>query len=312
MNWVDIALSLARGLHLAATLSVFGTALFSALLAPSVLRCAPPGLRQRSIARQVLLMRVGVLAAFATAFLWLPFQSAEMAGAADAEAAFVAMPDVLIHTGFGSALLARLALLAGAVILFGSRGSRLLAFGSADLAGIAVVLQIRMGHAAAAEDWNFPVAEALHLLAAGAWLGGLLPLLLTVRRMPLTLAALLARRFSPVGLCAVAVLGFTAAVQAWLLIGGWNGFTGTGYGRWALAKFLLFQLLMMLAVMNRVLFTPALSGKQAPTARHGLLLNIGLESALGIALVIAAATMATLPPPAHNAAPALGTHVHQH
>ena len=53
----------------------------------------------------------------------------------------------------------------------------------------------------------------LHLTAAGAWLGGLLPLLIVVREAPLDAAHLAAQRFSTLGTISVGVLAATALLQ---------------------------------------------------------------------------------------------------
>ena len=63
------------------------------------------------------------------------------------------------------------------------------------------LLQAGHSHAWSMEDGpNLLVAsDCVHLLAAGAWLGGLLPLLLVVRGTPPLVGALAARWFSPLG-----------------------------------------------------------------------------------------------------------------
>ena len=70
-------------------------------------------------------------------------------------------------------------------------------------------------------------SEALHLLAAGAWLGGLLPLFLAVRMLPHEGAASACRGFTPIGLAAVLLLAGTAVVQVVELMGGLAGLFGT-------------------------------------------------------------------------------------
>src|SRR5262249_15368029 len=97
---LDIALPLARGLHLAAMLSTFGALVFAALIAPALLQ--PP--------------RLGVLThgsaalASVTALLWLTLQSGAMAGASSPGAMLRAVPVVLGGTHFGTVLVARLGL----------------------------------------------------------------------------------------------------------------------------------------------------------------------------------------------------------
>jgi putative copper export protein len=71
-------------------------------------------------------------------------------------------------------------------------------------------------------------------VAAGAWLGGLLPLLIILSSLPQQVAVAAFRGFSAVGLPAVLVLAGTALVQASVLIGGLPGLLGTPYGHVAL------------------------------------------------------------------------------
>src|SRR5581483_9466019 len=56
----------------------------------------------------------------------------------------------------------------------------------------------------------------------------------------------------------------------------------------------------LLAVLNRSLFTPGLVGKCGTIARFHLLRSIGIEAAIAMAVVLAAAALATLPPGVHE------------
>jgi putative copper export protein/mono/diheme cytochrome c family protein len=300
MDVAAILLALTRGLHVAATLSVLGAALARAYLVPPVLaRLA--AVEARAIeARMRQLLRGAVLFAVLAGLLWLPFLARDMAGAPSLTAGLAAIPDVLFHTRVGWAIMARLALLLLASLVYGAGRSPFLALCAAELAAVATALQIAMGHAAAAEDWDLPESEILHLLAAGAWLGGLMPLLVLVRRLPPQLAALAARRFSPLGIACVLLLAFTAVVQVFLLVGGIAGLVGTDYGHVALAKLGLFLALLLLAALNRSLLTPALAGKRGLAARTHLLRSIGVETALGLLVLLAASWLANLPPGTHE------------
>ena len=75
---------------------------------------------------------------------------------------------------------------------------------------IALALQPMLGHAGALGGrlgTTLIISEILHLLAAGAWLGSLLPLFITIGTLPHNAAATACRSFTPVGLSAVLVLG---------------------------------------------------------------------------------------------------------
>jgi putative copper export protein/mono/diheme cytochrome c family protein len=159
-------------------------------------------------------------------------------------------------------------------------------------AGIAAALHGSVGHAAATEDLWLRAAMTLHLLAAGAWLGGLLPLYLALREDD---PGSVARRFSWLGVVCVATLGATALVLANALAGGLPGLVGTAYGWVLLTKIGLFLGMLALAARNRFVLTPRLAG--APRALDR---SVAVEIGLGVVLVGAAALLASLPPGAHE------------
>lgn len=284
-----LALAVARGLHLAAALSVLGALGFALLVAPAG-GAAGPLWRQLS-----LLVRIGAAVAWISAALWLPLQAAAMAGAVDVGTAFAAIPTVLLDTGFGRALMLRLGLLAVAAWLAAPHRSRTIWAVAALLAATACALQWRMGHAAVAEDLPLPAATVLHILAAGLWLGGLLPLWLALPQAPRA-----ARRFSALGLSCVLVLAATALAQAWVLVVGIAGLVGTDYGRIVLAKLLLLAALLGLAALNRFGLSPGLSGPEPGRAIRRLRLSILVETGLGLLVLLTAAGLATQPPAAHE------------
>jgi len=108
-------------------------------------------------------------------------------------------------------------------------------------------------------------ADVLHLVAAAAWLGGLLPLWLLLRRGlgmdngPVTLAkAAVTRRFSTLGIVAVGTLLGTGLVNAWTLVGDPKALLDTRYGQLLLLKVLLFMAMVAMAAYNRGALTPRL------------------------------------------------------
>src|SRR4029077_16314910 len=77
-------------------------------------------------------------------------------------------------------------------------------------------------------------ADILHLLAAGGWLGALVPLIFVLRQarrsawLPIAQQATL--RFSSLGLITVATLMATGLVNSWYLVGNLPALVGTPYG----------------------------------------------------------------------------------
>jgi putative copper export protein/mono/diheme cytochrome c family protein len=283
MDLFGAALAVTRGLQLAATLSVFGTLTTLAWVAPA-----------GNIVLRSLVVR-GVVVALLTIVPWLATQSIDMASAGTVGELVAAMPTVLFATRFGHTLLLRAALLGLVLLLL--RGSAPRTRLAVLPAGIAAALQAWIGHPGASEDALLVGAAMLHVVAAGAWLGGLLPLLLLIRDAPAASAARAAERFGWIGIVAVLTLTATALAQGWALIGGYVGLAATAYGQLALLKLLLFAVLLALAAINRVRLTPALA--TSPRARRHILSSIGVEIGIGLLVVLAASWLGTLTPAAH-------------
>ncbi len=203
----------------------------------------------------------------------------------------------------------------GSAKCFCSRGSPLVGAGAAlalfpqrsalpaGLAATATLLEAGHSHAFAMSHAPnlLLLSQALHLLAGGAWLGGLLPLLIVVRQAPLDAAQDAAGRFSTLGAICVALLIATALYQGVLLSGGLAGLTGTAYGAMLLTKAALFALLIGIAAINRLRLAPALAGPTGEGGRRALCLSIALETAIGLAVVLAASVLAGLEPGMHMA-----------
>lgn len=289
-----LLLTLARGLSVAALLSVFGVLLFRTAAAPAVLPRMPDnGLVLR---RWRLLFWLSWCAAILATLVWLALQAASMADADSLPAAASAIPTVLMDTSFGHVLLLRLVILALLAPVLGPTQRRLwLATG---LAALATALQAGHSHAASMQSGpSLLLSAAVHLLAAGAWLGGLTPLLVLIAAAPPEVAALASRRFSPLGTACVLLLAITAAYQSWMLIGSLPGLIGTGYGLVALLKLALLAVLLGLACNNRFRLTPALAN--AAGAQRGLLRSIGIETGVGLMVVLVAGLLTSLPPAMH-------------
>ena len=150
-------------------------------------------------------------------------------------------------------------------------------------------------------------ADVVHLLAAGAWLGGLLALARPVwasaaqddhESTHRSLA-----RFAGVGTAAVALLVLTGLINSWLLIGFdrlpalWTSL----YGRLLLIKLGLFGLMLALAASNRFRLTPALRrglvGGRTALAIGDLRRSLALETAAALGILGLVAWLGTLAPP---------------
>jgi putative copper export protein len=213
-----------------------------------------------------------------------------------------AVPIVLGQTWFGHVFLARLALLLLAGLLAGLATSRWLLLVASVCAAGALLAQVAIGHAYASDEPLLMASLVLHLLAVSAWLGGLLPLWVAIGVAPSP--GRVARRFSAYGLVAVAVIVASGVVQARALIGSWSALFETLYGQIALIKIGLLIGLLALAVINRLVFTPALD--RAPGEQGRLHVSLSVEIALGFCVIAVAGLLASQAPPmdAQMAAPA--------
>ena len=282
-------LPLLRGLHLLCLVSLLGTLTARLVVAPGF---AASRVELDRLARASLLLAV------LTLLPWLLLQAAAFAEATGFGGAVATLPVVLWHTRFGHILALRLILLAATWPLIG-RG-RTACVAASALAAVALMLQADLGHAGAAagrEGAALLASESLHLIAAGAWLGGLLPLLIMTLRLPNPLAAVAARRFTAVGLPAVLILMATALVQGDALVGGLPGLFGTDYGHVALVKLALFIGLLALALLNRFVLTARF--EQSRVGRASLVAAISIEAVAGVAVVMAASVLASLEPGLH-------------
>ncbi len=291
-------LSLARALAVGGDLSAFGALAFSVVVLPRALQRAEAGVaaRVRSDVRSA--VRLSSVVALLGAGLWLVAQSADLASAGTLAAAVRAVPTVLAQTAFGHVLLLQMLALA-AILPASSRPPPRLAF-AFSLA--ALTLQGGHSHAISMQPGLslLLLSDLMHLWAAGAWLGGLLPLLLVVCRAPPKTGAAAARWFSPLGKVCVVAMVVTAGFQGWGLIASIPGLIGTAYGWIALGKLSLFGALVAFALANRYRLAPALLHGDPARAKRTLVGSIAVQSGVGLAVVVAAAVLSNLPPSLHE------------
>lgn len=163
------------------------------------------------------------------------------------------------------------------------------------------------GHGQETSSWHL-FADVLHLLAAGIWPAGLLPLFLllrTARRIAepedwLCISALV-NRFSSISLATVLLLGLTGAVNAWYLVGSFSNFVEHPYGCWLLAKLTLFCAALAVAAMNLLRLKPRLVAEHGQPEKAGatvaqLQKNVQFELVLGSGIVAIVAVLGILPP----------------
>jgi putative copper resistance protein D len=317
MSWfaadIDGPLVLTRAIHFAASAAVPGVLTFRSLVAQPALQPSAEGYAGVQ-AQLIKLAWAGLAAAIATGIIWLTLQTMALAGITFGEAMRSgAMLVVVDETQFGlvSEIRGGLAILLAACLALDR-------FAFARWLGLAASLALVgtiawTGHAGATVgalgDLHL-AADGLHLLAAAAWVGGLvgLAILFVVGRRrpayewaPLQLDAV--RRFSILGIVSVAVLIASGAVNTWVLVGSVHALLVTGYGRLLLLKIAAFVVMVGLATVNRFSLTPVLGSEAKsgakPSAVAALTRNTLIEIALGLAIIAIVGVLGTLHPAIH-------------
>jgi putative copper resistance protein D len=275
-----------------------------------------PAVARRGLARIAWISFAFVLA---TGAGWFVVQTAQMTDV-PSSAIFTkgAAWNVLLNTDFGNVWAARAVLatlFAGAFLL--ENGPLAHVRASCTLStGLAVSLVGALafaGHAAAGSDIEGTVhlsADILHLVAAAAWLGALLPLamLLGAARAKndefwITIARVATLRFSILGVVSVGTLVATGIVNSWFLVGSIDALAGTDYGRMLLLKVVLFLVMLSIAAFNRLRLTPRLVEERGPVQHYALRQlrnNCLMEAALGLVILFLVGMPGTLPPALHE------------
>ncbi len=278
-----------RGLQLVGALALLGSLVFRRLvLAPALAsaRLGRPALAGelwdaagRALRLPVVGAGVALLAGGAGVLVTQALAAAEGGQGSDAGLLFVQT----ITTRWGALGLARLLLATALVALvwlaLGTRAGRkdrrqMETLGIA--AGAALLLTLSLaGHNAAGKgpvEQAGMVADWLHLLAAAAWVGGLVHLALVLplaarrlaRPQQVQLLGSVVPRFTGLAVLSVSVLIATGTYQAWLLVGSWAALLTPGYGLVLLLKLLLLLPALALGAVNSLLMGRAFGRATSP------------------------------------------------
>lgn len=330
-----------RAIHFAATILAAGAVFFLVFIAEPAFRNASDATRVATFTRCRLawIAWVSLALAVISGAAWLVVTAAAMSGRSIANVfSDGVLWTVLSQTGFGNDWLARFALaclLAGSFApLFCMQRIKSVWFKAVMVllaAGLSGTLAWS-GHGAGGlgmEAIVHPAADVLHLIAAAAWVGALIPLalLLSVAAHDggaLVVARTAMLRFSTLGIASVATLLATGTINTWYLAGSIPALIGTNYGRLLLAKIALFFGMVAIAAVNRLRLTPRIvqdaSLPGPPQALARLRSNAAIEATAGAVVIIIVAVLGTMAPaihaahhhPAYGAVPADAAFVHIH
>ncbi len=163
------------------------------------------------------------------------------------------------------------------------------------LALAAVATLAWSGHAGASEGGVgvlHRASDILHLIAASAWLGTLVLLLLVLARSATPTAELIAalRRFAVTGTLIVGALILSGIASLWAIVGfeALPSLAATDYGRTLILKLLLFAAMLGFAAYNRWRLTPRLE-RAADKSVLSLRASVSLEAAAAVGVILTVA-----------------------
>ncbi|MCC8975795.1 copper resistance CopC/CopD family protein, partial [Bradyrhizobium brasilense] len=207
-------------------------------------------------------------------------------------------------------------LLAIAAMLIAAIAWRSPSFGAAftrtAIAMICVGLSFAVsGHAATASpQWLTRTALFIHGIGVAFWMGALAPLAVLAWQRKDSLLRVL-RHFSTLAVPVVALIALSGLALAVVQLESFHALIDTGYGNILVAKLVLVVLLLGLAALNRLVFTPAIAREFHRT--RPLQRSIALEFVLMTAILGLVALWRFTPPPrvlAMSADVPLAVHIH--
>ena len=313
-------LIVARVLHFTATVALVGAIIFQFHVCAPILYSASDAAGRHLVERFTRrIWWISLTLAVASGAAWLLVLTAQITG----DTIMAALSDavtLLTQTQFGNVAGLRFVL---ALVLAGVLGR---CRSSGGLRWLAVALALGFagslawtGHSGAGDGLEGDVqvaADALHLIAACAWVGGLAPLayVFVLASQPAngfapTEVADVTRRFSTLGIVSVATLLVTGLINTWFLVGSVSILVGSTYGTLLMIKVALFLVMVGIAAINRTWLTPMLAARASHArakASHRLARNSLIEASLGLAILAIVGALGTLAPELSDA------HMHMH
>ncbi len=324
-----------RAIHFAATIMASGVAFFIVFVAAPA--CRDTRVRTALLPRLSFIAWFSLVLAVGSGAVWLVLTAASMSGEPPADViSGGVLWTVVSQTDFGRAWTARLILAcilaATFVPLLSAQRTTPWIGATAAIAAAAFAGALAWaGHAVGGQGVEalvHPAADILHLIAAAAWIGALIPLALLLSALvgdsaSVAIARTATLRFSALGIAAVGTLLVTGIINTWYLVGSVSALAGTYYGQLLLAKIALFAAMVAVAAVNRLRFTPCLvngaSTSVTQNALHRLGRNAVIEALAGAAIICIVAVLGTEPPASHanhhavyGAIPAGAAFVHIH
>jgi copper resistance protein D len=309
-----------RIVHFSATITVSGIVFFLVFITEAAFRQAGNGSNVAALVSPVFawIAWLGLVVTVVSGGAWLLLVAQSMSDSSLQEVFSEGiLRMVLLQTGFGRDWLTRfvLACLLGVTFVpfFSTHSVR-----SVWIKVVAVTLAAALvgtlawaGHAVGGSGMEaivHPAADFLHLVAAAAWVGMLLPLAVVLAAGRDAASVAVARtttvRFSTFGIASVGTLLVTGSINTWYLVGGVTALIDTDYGRLLLAKIALFFGMVAIATVNRLRLTPRLaqvvSAFVTQDALNQLRRNALIEVVMGATIIGIVAVLGVTPHGPHQ------------
>ena len=225
----------------------------------------------------------------------------------------VILVDQLVAAGlglgdmWGSSLETALLLRAVPLLVTGALLTVLLRRGHPTRSGLALVgggavltmlTDTLTSHAAASGATAFNVAvQFVHVVAVGAWIGGLGGLLLGLRGRPSDETAATTRRFANSATVGIVLVAGTGVIRALSELGPWANLVATSFGWLLIGKSALLAGVAAVGALNHFRNVPAAGRTLTPIRRAG-----SVELVAGAAVLVLSASLVNLAPPSQAVA----------
>jgi len=300
-----------RWIHFISMFVLFGSSFFWFYMGAERFSAGPGGL-PRALRATTILLRVAAPLALITGVGWL---ACILINSTDDIYSVVNPEDLHLYffeTPFGLVSIIRIALLVAAVVVaFLPWTNRAWFSALLHIGALLLISQAYLGHAAEGGAGLYGaimiIVYSIHVLAAGAWVGGLPPLLFALveqrhfspnEAREWSVDILL--RYSLMGMVAVTLIVASGIANAGFRVAGsFDKLFDTNYGNALFTKIGIVILLLALAYFNRFIALPRLRAASLKGMAQitRLRYSVAFEIVLGIAVLGVAAVLGITPPP---------------
>ncbi|MGB6324869.1 MAG: copper homeostasis membrane protein CopD [Methylocella sp.] len=304
-------LAVLRWIHFTSMFVLFGSSFFWFYMGAERFSAGPGGL-PRALRATTILLRVAAPLAAITGIGWL---ACILINSTDDIGSVVNPEDLRLYffeTPFGVVSVARIILLVAAVVVAALPWNNRAWFSALlHIGAVLLISQAWLGHAAEGGAGLYGAimvtVYGTHVLAAGAWVGGLPPLLFALveqrhfgphEAREWSVDILL--RYSLMGMVAVTLIVLSGIVNAGFRVAGsFDKLFDTSYGDVLFTKIGIVAVMLVLAYFNRFVALPRLraTSLKGMTQITRLRYSVAVEVVLGLAVLGVAAVLGITPPP---------------